>query len=137
MHDTYLHQTHFLLGFAVELLCCDSCPKSFHADCLHVEPESLPDPWYCSSCVTTEAFDYDKNSTVVGNGDDNDHKKNTLVKDDRTSWVAATASAVDEISHNIEKISDSPTINSAAPVLECNDRGKSALIGKFPLFSFG
>jgi hypothetical protein len=98
-----------------------------------VEPESLPDPWFCSSCVTADAFDNDMNSTVVGNGDNNNHKKNTLVKDDRTSRAAA----VDEISHKVGKISDSPSINSAAPVWECNDRGKSTLIGKFPLLFFG
>ncbi len=98
-----------------------------------MEPESLPDPWYCSSCVATEAFDNDMNFAAAGNGDSSNQKNSALVDDDKTSGVATTA-AIDEFCNNWGKILDSPPINSAASSLECNDRGKSALIGKSLIF---
>ena len=33
-----------------DLICCDGCIKAFHTTCLKVNPDSLPDPWYCPSC---------------------------------------------------------------------------------------
>lgn len=33
-----------------ELICCDKCDNAYHADCLGVELEDLPDPWHCPSC---------------------------------------------------------------------------------------
>ncbi|KAJ1469090.1 hypothetical protein T484DRAFT_3628751, partial [Baffinella frigidus] len=35
-----------------DLVCCDGCPRSFHAKCLGVKSaEDLEDPWYCKVCV--------------------------------------------------------------------------------------
>src|SRR5687768_11455819 len=35
-----------------EFICCDSCPKVFHFMCCQppVDPQSLPDEWWCNEC---------------------------------------------------------------------------------------
>lgn len=44
---THTH-THILTNVGGKLLCCDSCPASFHPECLEMEmPEG---PWSCSDC---------------------------------------------------------------------------------------
>eukprot|EP00571_Detonula_confervacea_P015873 CAMPEP_0172303214 /NCGR_PEP_ID=MMETSP1058-20130122/4790_1 /TAXON_ID=83371 /ORGANISM="Detonula confervacea, Strain CCMP 353" /LENGTH=748 /DNA_ID=CAMNT_0013013955 /DNA_START=146 /DNA_END=2387 /DNA_ORIENTATION=+ len=37
-------------GEGGELICCDNCDNAYHAKCLRVEPDNLPDPWHCPSC---------------------------------------------------------------------------------------
>jgi len=43
-----------ICGDGGELICCDNCDKAYHATCLQVEPETLPDPWHCPSCVNND-----------------------------------------------------------------------------------
>lgn len=39
-------------GRAGRLLCCESCPRSFHFTCIDppIDEDSLPDHWYCRKC---------------------------------------------------------------------------------------
>ena len=35
-----------------ELICCDNCPRSFHPQCLKIDPNLIPDgDWYCHKCM--------------------------------------------------------------------------------------
>mmetsp|Transcript_24416 Transcript_24416/g.49980 ORF Transcript_24416/g.49980 Transcript_24416/m.49980 type:complete len:801 (+) Transcript_24416:95-2497(+) len=34
-----------------DLVCCDDCTKAYHAECLQVDLDSLPDPWSCPKCT--------------------------------------------------------------------------------------
>jgi len=43
-----------ICGDGGELICCDFCEKSYHAKCLRVEADDLPDPWRCPSCLNNE-----------------------------------------------------------------------------------
>jgi hypothetical protein len=37
------------------LICCDKCVKAFHEGCLGLDPDFLPDTWFCPSCCTGES----------------------------------------------------------------------------------
>ncbi|KNC48644.1 uncharacterized protein AMSG_00421 [Thecamonas trahens ATCC 50062] len=42
-------------GAGGDLICCDSCPNSFHLDCLEPALEKVPaGSWYCNACYTTK-----------------------------------------------------------------------------------
>jgi len=32
------------------LLCCDSCPAAYHAECLEGSPSEQEGAWYCKDC---------------------------------------------------------------------------------------
>lgn len=117
-NDNSLHGIMYLLVFfAVDLICCDYCPKCYHADCLQVDdPDSLPDPWHCSSCVVqgvkgtgAGTVNYDNKSIVVDSDEtnivvdsndktnevvDNDNDMTNSVEDDRKNTAAAAAVVV-------------------------------------------
>lgn len=40
-------------GMVGMFLCCESCPKSFHFDCINppIDSKNLPDFWYCKDCI--------------------------------------------------------------------------------------
>ena len=43
-----------------ELLCCDSCPRTFHFECLAIRKSDLPDgDWICPLCVAGVPFSED------------------------------------------------------------------------------
>jgi hypothetical protein len=33
------------------LVCCDSCDRAYHGECIEVEINDLPDQWQCPSCT--------------------------------------------------------------------------------------
>ena len=44
------------------LICCDKCEHAFHEECLGLESDSLPDPWFCQSCCTLSADESNEES---------------------------------------------------------------------------
>lgn len=32
-------------------MCCDSCSKSFHFECVDIDLDKLPDEWFCYECL--------------------------------------------------------------------------------------
>jgi hypothetical protein len=40
-------------GMTGMFLCCESCPKSYHFQCINppIDPNNLPDFWYCKECI--------------------------------------------------------------------------------------
>lgn len=54
-------------GMTGMFLCCESCPKSYHFQCINppIEANNLPDYWYCKECIKKKT-DQDKISTNVG-----------------------------------------------------------------------
>ena len=33
------------------MICCDGCEKAYHAECIKVDADTLPDVWYGPCCV--------------------------------------------------------------------------------------
>ena len=43
-----IKQFYFIFLLGGNLICCESCPASFHAECAKVDP--VPEKWYCMDC---------------------------------------------------------------------------------------
>jgi len=105
-----------ICGDGGELLCCDNCDKAYHANCLRVEPDSLPDPWHCPSCLN--------------NG--NDNKKMAALSHEQTQTAPASDNAIsddNEIASNLSEVE--PKVNMPIEILDSDliwNMGKIVLV---------
>lgn len=65
-------------GMTGLFLCCESCPKSYHFQCINppVDPNNLPEVWYCKECIKKKVKhkggkDRERNETGDNNEYDN------------------------------------------------------------------
>lgn len=51
-------------GMTGMFLCCESCPKSYHFQCLNppIDSNNLPDFWYCKECIKKKSLSNDINN---------------------------------------------------------------------------
>ena len=73
------------------LICCDKCEHAFHEECLGLESDSLPDPWFCQSCFTLSAEESNGESESSKGGVPSAplemQLKNTLMENYWAKWI--------------------------------------------------
>lgn len=57
-------------GMAGMFLCCESCPKSYHFQCINppIDSNNLPDYWYCKECIKKKTNGEKPNNLMVNVG---------------------------------------------------------------------
>ena len=56
-------------GMTGMFLCCESCPKSYHFQCINppVDPNNLPEFWYCKECLKKKVTNNRKEKPISFN----------------------------------------------------------------------
>jgi hypothetical protein len=70
-----------------ELICCDNCDKVYHAECLKVDPDTLPDEWHCPCCTGTP-LPQNETATLANNA--------TIMQQPRANQVVELMDSSDE-----------------------------------------
>lgn len=57
-------------GMTGMFLCCESCPKSYHFQCINppIDSNNLPDYWYCKECIKKKNIEEKPNNLMLNVG---------------------------------------------------------------------